>query len=149
MKKLKPLLTLHPWSGFGPYDKRRDHPLSICPSPACRRAKACIRATEDSFCQRTHFTPVEIRAQARSQSGGQSGKTVSMPRLGAKPSAKQLAAYRIMTDHLLEDIEVHNAQMLARWKKGELDHLYGKYSPKGIVLQPPPRAYVESKSPPT
>jgi hypothetical protein len=140
MKKLKPLLTLHPWSGFGPYDKLRDQPLPVCPSPACRRAKACIRATEDSFCQRTHLTPGEIRAQAR-----QVSKPIFMPKLGPKPSAKQLQVYRIMTDHLLEDIEVHNAQMLARWKKGELDHLYGKFSPKGIVLQPPPRAYVETK----
>jgi hypothetical protein len=141
MKKLKPLLTLQPWSGFGPYDKKRDLPLPVCPSPACRRAKACIRATDDHFCQRTHLTPTEIRAQAATGAS----KSITMPRLGPKASAKQLAVYRIMTDHLLEDIDLHNAQMLARWKKGELDHLYGKYDPKGITLQPPPRLYVETR----
>jgi hypothetical protein len=141
MKKLKPLLTLQPWSGFGPYDKKRDLPLPVCPSPACRRAKACIRATDDHFCQRTHLTPTEIRAQAATGAS----KSITMPRLGPKASAKQLAVYPIMTDHLLEDIDLHNAQMLTRWKKGELDHLYGKYHPNGITLQPPTRLYVETR----
>jgi hypothetical protein len=65
-----------------------------------------------------------------------------MPVLGSKPTKKKLEAYRIMADHILADIESEHATLLARWQEGELDHLYGPYQPKGVVLQPPPKIYV-------
>jgi hypothetical protein len=33
--------------------------------------------------------------------------------------------------------------MTAQWKAGAFDGLYGKYTPKGVVLTPPPKVYVE------
>ncbi len=53
--------SLTPWDGFTPRDKPRKTPLAVCPHTACRRAKACIRATEDLYCQRTHLSASETR----------------------------------------------------------------------------------------
>ena len=37
----------------------------------------------------------------------------------------------------------HRDEMTARWQAGEFDHLYGPYRAKGIVVEAPPKAYVE------
>ena len=37
----------------------------------------------------------------------------------------------------------HHAEMTARWKAGEFDHLYGKYAKQGRLMKPPPRQYQE------
>ena len=40
----------------------------------------------------------------------------------------------------------HHAEMTARWKASEFDHLYGKYASRGVVMKPPPRIYVDGQS---
>ena len=35
----------------------RQKPLPSCPSLRCRRAKACLAAHDNLYCQRTHFSP--------------------------------------------------------------------------------------------
>jgi hypothetical protein len=37
----------------------------------------------------------------------------------------------------------HHEKMVSRWKAGEFDQFYGPYAPKGALLKPPPKAYVE------
>ena len=37
----------------------------------------------------------------------------------------------------------HHEKMTARWKAGEFDDTYGKYSAKGVLMKPPPKVYVE------
>lgn len=37
----------------------------------------------------------------------------------------------------------HSAEMTGRWKAGEFDQLYGPYRPKGVLMNPPPKIYVE------
>ena len=39
---------------------------------------------------------------------------------------------------------MQNEEMTARWGAGEFDHLYGPYRPKGVLMKPPPKIYVES-----
>jgi hypothetical protein len=38
----------------------------------------------------------------------------------------------------------HTAEMTERWKAGEFDHLYGPYRPKGVLMKPPPKIYVDA-----
>ena len=37
----------------------------------------------------------------------------------------------------------HHEKMTARWKAGEFDDIYGKYTAKGVLMNPPPKEYVE------
>ena len=39
--------------------------LDACPSPRCRRRKACVDAHDGLYCQRTHFSPTQIRQMLR------------------------------------------------------------------------------------
>ena len=39
---------------------------------------------------------------------------------------------------------LQNEEMTARWKAGEFDHLYGPYTPKGVLIKAPQKVYVEA-----
>jgi hypothetical protein len=134
-----PYRSLTPWEGFTPREKKRSPPLPVCPQAACRRAKACIRAIDGLYCQRTHLDVSEIRAKSTRAS------LASLPGLKRNPSPKQVEVLRIMTEHLLEEAQARSADMTARWKRGELDHLYGKYTAKGALMLPPPKLYVDAR----
>jgi uncharacterized protein (DUF952 family) len=56
---------------------------------------------------------------------------------------EQAEAYRMMTDILVANAEAAQERMTAKWKRGDFDHLYGPYDPKGVLMQPPKREYVE------
>ncbi|HUR42749.1 MAG TPA: hypothetical protein VMZ01_01490 [Aestuariivirga sp.] len=50
-----------PWWGSPAPDGARTEPLPNCPSPLCRRGKRCRAAHQGRHCQRTHFSPPELR----------------------------------------------------------------------------------------
>ena len=134
----RPRVSLEPWTGFTRHDCSRNTPLPVCPSPHCRRAKACLAAHDNLYCQRTHFSPAVKKKWQRRD-----------------PRQRELdAVLPVMDPHsLTERMERINnlaaiqraqlAKMTARWKAGEFDHLYGPYRAKGVLLSPPPKTYVE------
>ena len=133
----RPYLSQQPWAGFTKHDRARGQPLPVCPSRRCRRAKACLAAHDNLYCRRTHFPPARIR------------KLRADSELGRALAALPVAAYddlegrkeRII--HAREIRIAHYEKMAARWKAGEFDRLYGPYRLKGVLLKPPPKAYVE------
>ena len=133
----RPYLSQHPWAGFTKHDRRRDQPLPACPSKHCRRAKACLAAHDNLYCQRTHFSPAKIR------------KLWAVSDLGRALAALPVADCDDLEgrkERIIRAREIRHAQyekMVARWKAGEFDHLYGPYRAKGVLLKPPPKAYVE------
>jgi hypothetical protein len=141
----KPYRTMTPWLGYTPREKKREKPLSRCPSGTCRRAKKCHRAIDGLYCRRTHFSTNEVRAMANT--GANPTRRAATPilirTLPANASLEQAEAYRMMTDMALASAEAAQARMMAKWKQGAFDHLYGPYDPKGAVMRPPPREYVE------
>lgn len=140
----KPYRSLTPWAGFTPREKKREKPLPRCPMKACRRAKLCIRAIDGLYCRRTHLSPKEVRAHAKSTSKpGAAPRPVFHYALPKNASLEQVEAYRMMSDMVLASSEAAQARMLAKWKQGAFDHLYGPYDPKGALMQPPPREYRE------
>ncbi len=129
-----------PWAGFTPRERKRAEALARCPSARCRRVKACVAALDGLYCRRTHHSVKAARHEARQ--GGQ-GAGLRLPRLSARPNAAEVEAYRIATELLLARAEEKQAEMLARWKAGELDRLYGPYDRRGALMVPPARIYVE------
>jgi hypothetical protein len=148
MKRLppKPYRTMTPWTGFTPREKKRSKPLVCCPSGTCRRAKQCLRAVDGLYCLRTHLSPKEARAmakKAKNANPGAASKPLIHYSLPSNPSLEQAEAYRIMTDMLVADIEIREERMTAKWKRGDFDHLYGPYDPRGVLMTPPKKEYVE------
>jgi len=131
--------TLTPWLGFTPRERKRAVALAHCPAHACRRAKACIRCTDGLYCRRTHMTVEEAQHHAPKPAAGQ---ITMFPGLPPRASFEQVEAYRMASDMMLAQAEDVVAQMLAKWKSGTLDHLHGRYDPKGVWKHPPPRGYV-------
>jgi hypothetical protein len=134
-----PYRSLAPWEGFTPREKKRPTPLPVCPHAGCRRAKACLKAMDDLYCQRTHLNSGEIRKARKARAAAR--KTTH--RMPAKDSPRRIEALRILTDHMLEEIQAKNAEMTERWKNGEFDHLYGKYNRQGVMMHPPEKVYVD------
>jgi hypothetical protein len=128
----KPYLTTSPWLPFTSRERKRPELLSHCPSARCQRAKACVDAHENLYCQRSHETP----KQARVRLGLAADPIAYTP---SKLTAKALKAKRIKNEMLLEDARSEAEARLARWKAGEYDHLYGKYRAQGVWKEPPPR----------
>mgnify|MGYP000936655860 CR=1 FL=1 len=127
----KPYLTTTPWQLFTPRERKRAAVLTQCPSARCRRAKACVDAHDNIYCQRSHKSVAEAR-------GGK--------RVAVKPLRLTLAAVRAKlaeTDIMLADAEARQALMTERWKSGEFDALYGKYNARGVLKVPPVRQYTE------
>ncbi|HUQ34753.1 MAG TPA: hypothetical protein VM144_00085 [Aestuariivirga sp.] len=133
----RPYLSQNPWAGFTKHDRPRDQPLPACPSKHCRRAKACLAAHDNLYCQRTHFSPAKIRKLWTESPLGRA--------LAALPVADR-DDLEGRTDRIIRGREIRHAhfeKMVARWKAGEFDQLYGAYTPKGVLLKPPPKVYVE------
>jgi hypothetical protein len=138
MKKPIAYFSHSPWLGFTKADKPRKQPLPRCPDPRCRRAKQCVAAHDDLYCQRTHMTIAEA-----SRITPHAGLTEEERRIQAPVDPRNLEARRIRIVEALELGIERAREKQARWKSGEFDHLYGKYSPKGVLMKPPVRSYVE------
>jgi hypothetical protein len=143
MNKLPlPKLGLHvsqePWLGFTRHDCPRGNPLPICPSPRCRWAKACVTAHDGLYCRRTHFSPAEQKKWER--------RDPHQRAVDAVPPVADCGNMMGRTKRLI-DIAVirlmQKTEMTERWGAGEFDHLYGPYRPKGVLMKPPPKIYVE------
>lgn len=135
----RPRVSLEPWAGFTRHDCPRDNPLPSCPSPHCRRAKACLAAHDNLYCQRTHFSPVETKKWRR--------RDPRQRELDAVPPVMDPHDLGERMERIAQLAAIQRAQaaaMTARWKAGEFDHLYGPYRPKGVLMKPPPKIYVES-----
>jgi hypothetical protein len=134
----RPHVSHAPWAGFTKHDCPRETELPVCPSLRCRRAKLCIAAHDDLYCQRTHFSPAEQKKRQRPDP--------YQRLLDAVPEVTDPNDFREKMERINELFQIHKeraAAMTARWKAGEFDHLYGPYQPKGVVVKAPPKIYVE------
>jgi hypothetical protein len=138
-KAALPRVTHEPWSGYTRHDGPREAALACCPSRRCRRAKLCIEAHDNLYCQRTHYSPAE--QEMRQRSDPVQRELDSVPPV-MDPTSLTERMERIAD--LASIRRAHTARMTKRWKAGEFDGLYGKYTAKGVVLQPPPKIYVEA-----
>ena len=134
----RPRVSLEPWAGFTRHDCPRDNPLPSCPSPHCRRAKACLAACDNLYCQRTHFSPAEQK-KWNSRDPFQR----ELDRVPPVMDPDDLTERMERINQLAAIQRAHTAEMTERWKAGEFDQLYGPYRSRGVVLKPPPKIYVE------
>jgi hypothetical protein len=138
LPKPRPHVSREPWAGFTRHDCPRGIALPVCPSPRCRRAKACVASHDSLYCQRTHFSPLE---QKKWQRHDPFQRAIDAVPDTAKPGdlvgrvkrLTELTAIRL----------VQSSEMTARWQAGEFDHLYGPHRPKGVLMKAPPKVYVE------
>jgi hypothetical protein len=137
-KAAKPRVTLAPWTGYTRHDAPRDTPLASCPSLRCRRAKLCLAAHDNLYCQRTHFSPAEQEVRQRLDP-----LRLELDQVPPVMDPKSFTERVERISNLAAIRRAHAAAMTKRWKAGEFDGIYGKYSAKGVVLAPPPRLYVE------
>ena len=138
LPKARPRVSHEPWLGFTRHDCPRGIPLPVCPSPRCRRAKACVASHDGLYCRRTHFSVAEQKKWERRDRYTRELEAVpeSPANAGFVERAERLVSiYAIQLEHAIH--------MTERWKAGEFDHLYGPYRPKGVLMQPPPKVYVE------
>ena len=138
LPKQRPHVSKEPWLGFTGHDCPREIPLPVCPSSRCRRAKACVTAHDGLYCRRTHFSPPEQKKWQRRDPHQRAVDAVPPVADYGKMSARikrlvDIAAIRLM----------QKTEMTERWQAGEFDHLYGPHTPKGVLLKPPPKVYVE------
>ena len=137
-KSRRPHVSQAPWAGFSPHDGPRETPLAVCPSPHCRRAKACLAALDNLYCQRTHFSAAEQKKQQRHD-----------PYQRAVAAVPEVVGRYNFGDQMERINELaalrrdYTQDMTARWKAGAFDQLYGPYRAKGVLMLPPPRVYVE------
>jgi hypothetical protein len=137
-KAQHPYISHEPWAGFTRHDCLRENPLPACPSPRCRRAKACIASHDTLYCRRTHFSPAEQKKWQR--------RDPHRRELAAVPEVADPHDLEERLERVAELAAIRRAQvaeMTARWKAGEFDQLYGSYTPKGVLMKPPPKTYVE------
>lgn len=129
-----PYLTREPWLPFTPREKPRPLALKACPSSKCRRAKSCINALDNIYCQRTH----ESLPQFRIRSGYK-----APPARTRHFTSGELEALRESTDQRLADIAIQKREMIIKWKSGVFNDSFGKYKPYGVLKHPPDRQYTE------
>ncbi len=134
----KPRVTLAPWCGYSKHDAPRGTPLPVCPALRCRRAKACLSAHDNLYCQRTHFSPAEQEKRSR-----RDPLRLELDSFPPVVDPKKLSDRMERVNNLAAVKQAHARRMTEKWKQGELDELYGKYSAKGVVVAPPPKVYVE------
>ena len=136
--KCKPIVSRQPWTGFTGHDMARAEPLPRCPTHRCRRAKACIAALDNLYCQRTHHSLAEQRLLH--------AQNPVQQELDSVPEADDHDDLNARVERIAALAQIrraHDAHMLGLWKAGALSHLHGPFKPAGVVLKPPPRAYVE------
>jgi hypothetical protein len=129
-----PKLTHAPWAGYTAHEHRREAALARCPSARCARVKECVAAHEGLYCQRTHISHAEYIS-------------ANPPAPNTHPNTHwdNLELRHAFMIERIEQRRAAQAAMTARWKAGEFDQLYGKYSVRGLVLQPPAQIYQEDK----
>jgi hypothetical protein len=135
----RPRVSLEPWAGFTRHDCPRDNPLPSCPSPHCRRAKACLAAHDNLYCQRTHFSPAEQK-KWNSRDPYQRELDKVPPVIDPHDLTERME--RI--NQLAAIQRAKAVEMTTRWKAGEFDQRYGPYRPKGVMLKPPIKIYLEA-----
>ena len=136
--KTRPRVSKAPWFGFTKHDWPRDVALDRCPSALCRRSKACLAAYDELYCRRTHHSPKEIKLLLQ---GTELTQALDMvPRLSkhADDEERELHAHDISNIR-----QNYQDAMTARWKAGEFDHVFGPYHPRGVMLKPLQKIYVE------
>jgi hypothetical protein len=134
-RKIEAYRTTTPWVPYTSRERKRDSVLAQCPSARCRRAKACVDAHDNIYCQRSHESVDEARARQ--------GLPPPAPVKRRSYSLAQIRAKAVETEMALDAVEARSAEMRERWKAGELDHLYGKFRPGGVLKHPPERQYTE------
>ena len=126
-----------PWAGFARGSAPREEALPLCTQPRCRRAKLCIAAHENLFCQRTHFSANEKDKFDRASQQAFNKKFPPYP----KGTPWELREKRVQA--IMAYRKSQQQELALRWKAGEFDHLYGKWRRGGVLLKPPPKDYVE------
>ena len=137
----RPYFSQAPWAGFTKHDQPRRQPLPVCPSPRCRRAKACLAAHDNHFLPAPHFSPAVKKKWQR--------RDPRRRELDAVPPVMDPSSLSERMERINELAAIqraHAAKMTARWKAGEFDTLYGPYRARGVLLKPPPKTYVEGPS---
>jgi hypothetical protein len=129
----KPYLTSTPWVPFTMRERKRPEPLAHCPSAKCQRAKACVDAHDQTYCQRSHESIAERRARL--------GITQQPRTVRENFTLDQITAKREESDLMLADVQAKERELTKRWKAGEFDDLYGKFKHHGVLKQPPPRDF--------
>jgi hypothetical protein len=134
-----PRYSKAPWAGFTPREHARETPRSRCDSLRCRRARQCLAAHDGLYCRRTHYSHKYFLAREKAE-----GRIdPPLPPLPKQPLPEEIQ-WRAEELQARVERKRHEARlMLARWKAGEFDAIYGKYSPRGMLMKPPPRNYVE------
>jgi hypothetical protein len=140
-RSLAPFVSLRPWAGFTAQDSPRPQPLERCPSARCRRAKACIAALDGLYCLRTHHSLAELQARAR-----HSDLQRELDSVPPVPDETDFPARMERIAELAQIRRAHEARMLAAWKAGTLSPGLPKFRSAGVVMRPPPKAYVEGPS---
>ena len=139
LPKPGPHVSQEPWLGFTRHDCPRGIPLPSCPSPRCRRAKACVAPHDGLYCRRANFSPAEQKKWER--------RDPHQCAVDAVPPVADYGNLMARTKRLIDITTIRLMQkmeMTERSEAGEFDHLYGPYRPKGVLMKPPPKIYVES-----
>jgi hypothetical protein len=131
----EPYITTTPWLPFTLRERKRAQILARCPSAACRRAKACVDAHDDLYCQRSHESVAEARRHFKPDP-----KFATLP---LNPTFDQVQAHVIVTDTRLAEAKARTQDMRQKWKSGIFDGLYGKFRADGVWKHPPDRQYTE------
>lgn len=123
----KPYLSHAPWAGFSQHDHPREEVLPTCPSARCQRVKRCVAAHHGLYCQRTHLSHAEFMAR--------------QPKPEPLLYTDNLELRRERLIDLLEQRKARHDELVARWKAGEFDAIYGKWSARGVLIKPPPKTF--------
>ena len=129
----KPYLTTTPWQLFTSRERKRPLTLRHCPSAKCQRAKACIDAHDQLYCQRSHESVTERRTRL--------GITQRTPAPKEQWTFDQVTAKREQSDLMLAEAQAKERDLTRRWKAGEFVELYGKFKRDGVWKQPPPKTF--------
>ncbi|MBG1231396.1 hypothetical protein [Aestuariivirga litoralis] len=131
----RPYLTHAPWAGYTSREHARAEPLAQCPNARCRRLQHCVAAHDDLYCQRTHISHAEYL----------DGLPPHEPMIVNSPELMEI--YKLEMEAQAADRLDAFKRLQARWKAGEFDALYGKYSARGVLKHPPEKRFVRGPRP--
>ena len=135
----EPRHSKSPWWGFSKHDIARTEPLASCPSARCCRARQCLAAIDGLYCLRTHHNRFE--QQWLRKLHPLTRRFAEVPKVKDKRDHMALAR---RSEKIMEIRNAFEREMTERWKSGGLDTLYGKWSPKGALLNPPKREFEDT-----
>jgi hypothetical protein len=127
-----------PWSRYSRDEFPRENPLPRCPSAKCRRAKSCVAAHKDLYCQRTHFSTKEGKARVAKSTMEKEIEKLTQP--------PPHAALQFHMDYMKEVSDLQKMEERERmklWRAGALPSSFGRYRTTGVMKLPPPKEYVE------